>query len=386
MKKILTFLLLALLPLAAKAEVLPSLAGLATPNWQNESPLAGEDFAKSLEQDGDYEYAILEWKRITHNTANLRLKARAQFHIAVLFQKMGKHQQALATFEKFGGQFPESEELGEALYRMSLSADALKMREGTFIRNRLSNLFPKTEWPEKASYAHLWNRAYQGEDNLPDIGSERGKELLKQLEDYPARPLAKAWVATTLSFIPGLGHLYLSDWRTALMALLINAIFIAALFYSLRFKLWAYASIFGLIVSILYVGTMFSAHSLTHREALEKRIHAMDSWKNLHPDNTLEGIKPQAHVISPMEAPLWFYRNVIGRFDGERGNGYPVSSLYMKQAQEKFGAGLGTLMGVDRLLRDWREIAEPKARIYADGRLRYVDSLERNTFWLKEQS
>jgi hypothetical protein len=82
---------------------------------------------------------------------------------------------------------------------------------------------------------------------------------------------------------------------------------------------------------------------------------------------------------------FWYQRNVIGKFDGERGNGYPVNSLYAKQAMQEFGSSYGLLMTVDRLLRDWREIERPLTRIYADNRSRYVDTLKRNTFWMYDE-
>lgn len=87
---------------------------------------------------------------------------------------------------------------------------------------------------------------------------------------------------------------------------------------------------------------------------------------------------------SPPATLLSFYRQVIGRFDGARGNGYPVTSLYAKQALNKHGPVIGTWLTVDRLLRDWREISHPYTTIYADERLRYVDPLQRNDFWLEK--
>ncbi|MBI1363300.1 MAG: membrane protein insertion efficiency factor YidD [Proteobacteria bacterium] len=86
----------------------------------------------------------------------------------------------------------------------------------------------------------------------------------------------------------------------------------------------------------------------------------------------------------PAGGMLWFYSTFISSIDGDRSSGYPVNSLYARQALQAHGPLWGTLLSVDRLLRDWHEIARPALTIRTnDGRLRYVDPLSRNDTWLR---
>jgi putative component of membrane protein insertase Oxa1/YidC/SpoIIIJ protein YidD len=88
----------------------------------------------------------------------------------------------------------------------------------------------------------------------------------------------------------------------------------------------------------------------------------------------------------PMGGALWFYATFISSIDGHRSAGYPVTSLYARQALRAHGPVWGTLLSVDRLLRDWHEIAHPALTLRTDdGRLRYVDPLARNDRWLRER-
>lgn len=375
------------------AEVVEPLEAIDVPNWTAEKTVAGEDFALFLMNEGDFDSAILEWRRVYFESVNPNLKARALFSVGEMYYKKGDYSHALQTFEKFGEKYPQHEHIPHALYYMVLSADALKLPEAPLLMTRMTSLYPQDPLTEKASYTLLYKRALEGKDNLEaDINSARALKLIERLKAYPVRDEKAASISTLMSVIPGLGHLYLGDIRSAASAFFINIIFIAALLGSLRRKYWAYASVFGLIVSILYAGTMFSAHSLTYREGLEKRIAAMKKWPDLNPEapnysNLLEEGKAkgvaETSALKPMEVPLWFYRNVLGKFDGDHGGGTPVSSLYMRQAIAQYGVTLGTLMGVDRLIRDWREIEKPVAQTFADGRLRYIDPLSRNSFWLE---
>jgi hypothetical protein len=170
--------------------------------------------------------------------------------------------------------------------------------------------------------------------------------------------------------------------RTGLMAIIHIMLFGYAVLYAVRRKHWPYAVIFGLVLGILYVGSIFSAYSLAKREIQEQRLIDMKQWDNKDNIKISAKLNP---AVSPLESMFWYQRNVIGKFDGERGNGYPVNSLYAKQAMQEFGSSYGLLMTVDRLLRDWREIERPLTRIYADNRSRYVDTLKRNTFWMYDE-
>ena len=98
-------------------------------------------------------------------------------------------------------------------------------------------------------------------------------------------------------------------------------------------------------------------------------------------------LTPAAHAadVPPLTpgSPLWVYAYSLGAIDGDRSAAAPVNSLYARQAISRHGPWLGTLLALDRLLRDAREMALPMARVVDNGRVRYLDPLSRNDFWLR---
>jgi len=82
---------------------------------------------------------------------------------------------------------------------------------------------------------------------------------------------------------------------------------------------------------------------------------------------------------------LDFYVRKVGLFDGARANGWPVNSLYARQALTAHDLPWSVWLVVDRLLRDWREAAQPAAKVIDNGRVRYVDPLHRNDWWIRGQ-
>lgn len=261
----------------------PALPALSDPMFSG-GDMPDPTFAEQLEQTGDLAGALLEWQRQAH-LAKGSDRAMALFRTAGLLQKWGKHQEALLMFEQFGNEFPKHSRIPEALYRMSRSAEALRPGTGSeaFV-NRLVSKYPDSVWASVAAYRQVWEQAQEGVLKTPPITDPRITELAKQLEPY-LQPAAdkKATIAAFVSVIPGAGHLWLGDWRTALTAFVLNMLFIWALVFALKNKHWPYAAVWGLVVSILYTGTLFSAYALGQRDVREARLIAMASMSELHP-------------------------------------------------------------------------------------------------------
>lgn len=79
---------------------------------------------------------------------------------------------------------------------------------------------------------------------------------------------------------------------------------------------------------------------------------------------------------------LTFFSNVISPVDGDRCPSYPSCAAYSKQAYERHGAVLGTLMTVDRL---FHEADEPRfsTTVEVNGVRRLYDPVSANEFWKK---
>ena len=81
---------------------------------------------------------------------------------------------------------------------------------------------------------------------------------------------------------------------------------------------------------------------------------------------------------------LTFFSSVISPVDGDRCPSYPSCAAYSKQAYEKHGAVLGTLMTVDRL---FHEADEPRfsPTVEVHGVKRLYDPVSANEFWKKDR-
>ena len=81
---------------------------------------------------------------------------------------------------------------------------------------------------------------------------------------------------------------------------------------------------------------------------------------------------------------LTFFSSVISPVDGDRCPSYPSCAAYSKQAYQKHGAVLGTLMTVDRL---FHEADEPRFSpiVEVHGVKRIYDPVSANEFWKKDR-
>ncbi len=81
---------------------------------------------------------------------------------------------------------------------------------------------------------------------------------------------------------------------------------------------------------------------------------------------------------------ITFFQKAISPVDGDRCPSYPTCAAYSKQAYEKHGALLGTLMTVDRLIHETSESKfSPTVEVY--GVRRIYDPVSANEFWNREQ-
>lgn len=80
---------------------------------------------------------------------------------------------------------------------------------------------------------------------------------------------------------------------------------------------------------------------------------------------------------------LNFFSTVISPVDGDRCPSYPTCAAYSKEAYQKHGALIGTLMTVDRL---FHEADEPRfsPTVEVHGVIRVYDPVSVNEFWKRQ--
>ncbi len=76
---------------------------------------------------------------------------------------------------------------------------------------------------------------------------------------------------------------------------------------------------------------------------------------------------------------IGFYSGLISPADGPRSPSYPTSTIYGKQAIERYGFWMGIVLIADRLFHEADIHLGP--RIILHGTERYFDPVENNTFW-----
>ena len=80
---------------------------------------------------------------------------------------------------------------------------------------------------------------------------------------------------------------------------------------------------------------------------------------------------------------LNFFSTVISPVDGDRCPSYPTCAAYSREAYQKHGAFLGTLMTVDRLFHEADESRfSPTVVVYGVGRI--YDPVSANEFWQRQ--
>lgn len=91
--------------------------------------------------------------------------------------------------------------------------------------------------------------------------AQRIRLYVDQLDIPTKSPVA----AGILSIVPGLGHLYIEEYGSGMVALLWNGAFIYALVDSIVDGRYGQAALIGLVESVWYTGTIFGAVAGAHR-------------------------------------------------------------------------------------------------------------------------
>jgi putative component of membrane protein insertase Oxa1/YidC/SpoIIIJ protein YidD len=88
--------------------------------------------------------------------------------------------------------------------------------------------------------------------------------------------------------------------------------------------------------------------------------------------------------FQPMTVLIDFYQGPLNHCSAVRYGEcpmYPSCSEYAKQAFQKYGVFVGTMIAADRLMRCGRDELKSAPLIFVDGKMKYYDPLEQNTSW-----
>lgn len=298
MKKLIAIIYLFTAAFSAQAETLPSLMALATPTL-TQTPLIDDKFPLYLEEQEDYNSAILEWQRIIYKSSNINLRSRGLYSIARLYHKLGENEKSIIAYQRLLTAFPQTKRQTKVLYQISRLSDLTNDDlSGPSARNRLLRLQKNDPLTTEAELHTLWTKALTYSDTFSDVHTNKAKKLKSKLSEYPVENSSSIGIATTLALLPGFGYMYLGYFSGGILILIITA----ALFYSvttaMKEKHWGYGFVFGLLATFFYVASMFHTSTLSMEKAYNNRLNAMETLTKLQPKD-IQDFSKKPRGIAP---------------------------------------------------------------------------------------
>lgn len=233
-------------------------------------------FAESLFDESDFYRAIGEYKRLIFLCPDSTFCEKAYFKIGVSYFRGEKWQSARDALDAFLARYPDSGMVPEALYLRGMSERSLSLRDealATFARIIETE---DGEYRVKAIYQSAlvlvdmeqWERAGKMFSRVP-----KGSDLYDSARVFSAGlanidnlPYKSPSVAGTLgAVLPGAGHLYTERPRDALVAFLLNGLFIWGAIELFEDDKYVTGGIVTFFELGWYAGNIYSAVGSAHK-------------------------------------------------------------------------------------------------------------------------
>jgi TolA-binding protein len=235
------------------------------------------DYAQDFMEKGDYVQAISEFKRFTHFFPNDRRIALANELIGLCYLEGGKFDEARGVFATLYRADPDSPAAKKALF---LAGESY-YKEGAYDKaedffDEVLKRYPSPSLRNKALYRLGWTRMQENrwreasqdfkrvepESPLFEKARRLSVESLKG-EDLPYKDPTTAGVMAAV--LPGLGHAYVSRYKDAVIALLLNGLFIWATVEAFNHDQNVLGGILAFFEVGWYSGNIYSAVNVTHK-------------------------------------------------------------------------------------------------------------------------
>ncbi len=246
----------------------------------------------NLYYDGDYYRALSAYKDFLWDYSDDPRADRVRLKMAWVYYAAGEHRDAARVLDRLAEERAEDQTglwARQYLGEVARDANRLSLARNSFeglldlCRPRLEEADEETIDPDVDNCLELTARARLA---LADVqaASHNFETAVEHLEKMPAYngwdeeareiadinrnlsvPSKSPALAGTLSIIPGVGHMYIGEWRNGLLAMLWNGIFIYGIVDSVMAGRIGQAVVIGLLETIWYSGTIFGAVSGAHR-------------------------------------------------------------------------------------------------------------------------
>lgn len=264
------------------------------------------EYAHRLMDEGKYELAITELERFIHFFPENKQVPMAQNLIGVCYLRSGEYEKARDKFSQIVRLNPDTPFArralfltGESYYAQGIPAEAehyffevLKTDPSPEMKNavryRLGWTWLKEDRWKDASEA--FEKVGKGSP-LYDSARTLSEESLKG-EHLPRKNPVTAGVMAGI--LPGLGHAYVSRYKDALVAFLLNGLFIWATVESFHQDQNVLGGILGFLEVGWYTGNIYSAVNVTHK------------WNRKVRDDFRNGLldKMDFHLLSSGKEPV----------------------------------------------------------------------------------
>ena len=249
-------------------------------------------FADQLMRDGEYFRAITEYRRFLfyfpHDTRN----AMAHFRIGLAFYRGQSYKDALRTFREAAQRYPRTSYgrqawlwQGESLMQQADYAAAAQVY-GEIIAQRDNKTVA-----QYARYQLGWTFLYQRQWHAASAEFQRlspesplygaAQRLAREVLDGVQLPQKSPVLAGILSgVIPGSGQLYNGRRGDALLAFLLNGLFIVGTLEALKSGDLAIAGVLGFFEVGWYTGNVYSAVNGAHKHNRHVAVTFLHNLEN----------------------------------------------------------------------------------------------------------
>ena len=227
-------------------------------------------FADHLFNKGDYDRAITEYERFVFSQPEDSKVPEARLQIAEAYVKLGNTEKAIEQFKALQRDLPRQSEgekavlrLAEVYYQAGRYANALDTLE-QYLKD-----YPNEPGPEivrrKMSSCHLHLGDVQAARSLlvPDGPSKELLTLTDQLGDIPCKSPALA--AGLSAIMPGAGQLYVKRPHDAMIAFLLNGVYIWAAVEAFDNDEYVTGALISAMEAGWYFGNIYNAANNAHK-------------------------------------------------------------------------------------------------------------------------
>ena len=235
------------------------------------------EFAESLFEQSDFYRAIGEYKRLIFLCPDAAtLCEKAYFKTGVSYFRAKKWQSAIEAFDTFLVNFPDSQMAGEAMYFKGMSEKNLSLHDEALVTFGHIMEAETGEYKSRAIYQSAlvlmdkekWERAGEMFSRVPNESRlyDSAGVFSAGLENIGNIPHKSPAVAGTLAAImPGAGHIYTQRRRDALVAFLLNGVFIWSAVELFNDEKYVTGGIVTFFELGWYSGNIYSAVSSAHK-------------------------------------------------------------------------------------------------------------------------